>query len=558
MVAMDAHVRPVRPRAAHLARPVAVLVAGLLVTRLAAAPAAAECLMDEVDTGIPCGTIAPQGCCYDSATVMYCGGTTLCAYECFFSGCGWDGLWEFYDCGLLIAGRADPTGANPYSCGGGGGVTPGVPCGDITWEGCCEGQTLRYCYDGSLGTIDCSANSDPSGQYCGWIGADGYDCTSAPTEGALPRACGGSVCTPSCGARQCGDDGCGGSCGTCTGGRVCSPAGVCESACEPQCGDRVCGPDPVCGLSCGTCAAGLVCNTALNACVSTCTPSCAGRSCGDNGCGGQCGVCGAGEACVSYRCVSDCVPVCVGRMCGDNGCGGSCGTCAAGQSCVSGQCQACVPSCEGRECGADGCGGTCGECHDGQVCDAEYALCVTDPTCIPQCTGRACGNDGCGGMCGACGIDFHCVDGRCISNTCRPQCEGRQCGDDGCGGTCGACADDADCDADGRCPDVKPPDGDDPPDPIDDPGDGTDDDPADDPPGGPDDEPGAPTDECPPGTTLRYGVCVAGDLSGNPGRGLAGAGDAAGGCALGAPAGPTSALLLLLLLALLAPALRRR
>jgi hypothetical protein len=37
-------------------------------------------------------------------------------------------------------------------------------------------------------------------------------------------------------------------------------------------------------------------------------------------------------------CCSSCVPNCLGKVCGDNGCGGSCGTCPAGETCVSGQC----------------------------------------------------------------------------------------------------------------------------------------------------------------------------------------------------------------------------
>jgi hypothetical protein len=34
-------------------------------------------------------------------------------------------------------------------------------------------------------------------------------------------------CEPSCGGRECGGDGCGGSCGTCGGGEICAPAGMC-------------------------------------------------------------------------------------------------------------------------------------------------------------------------------------------------------------------------------------------------------------------------------------------------------------------------------------------
>jgi hypothetical protein len=87
-------------------------------------------------------------------------------------------------------------------------------------------------------------------------------------------------------------------------------------------------------------------------------------------------------------------------MCGDDGCGGTCGTCAAGQSCDgSGQCVAgCTPACSGMMCGDDGCGGTCGMCAAGQSCDAG-GQCVAGGSCAhPVCqTGAALG-----GSCDSC------------------------------------------------------------------------------------------------------------------------------------------------------------
>ncbi|MEZ4268210.1 MAG: MopE-related protein [Myxococcota bacterium] len=38
--------------------------------------------------------------------------------------------------------------------------------------------------------------------------------------------------------------------------------------------------------------------------ISTCQPSCFFKTCGDDGCGGSCGVCGAGSSCESFRCVT--------------------------------------------------------------------------------------------------------------------------------------------------------------------------------------------------------------------------------------------------------------
>jgi hypothetical protein len=68
-----------------------------------------------------------------------------------------------------------------------------------------------------------------------------------------------------------------------------------------------------------------------------CLPDCGSRVCGDDGCGGSCGSCDAGEACQEGAC---CTQQCAGRVCGDDGCGGQCGSCntAAGEICVDGAC----------------------------------------------------------------------------------------------------------------------------------------------------------------------------------------------------------------------------
>jgi hypothetical protein len=103
-----------------------------------------------------------------------------------------------------------------------------------------------------------------------------------------------------------------------------------------------------------------------------------------------------------------CQPYCWGRSCGDDGCGGSCGECPAGQPCgTDGRC-VCTPSCGDRECGDDGCGGLCGSCESGELCSAGRC-----EVCAPMCTGRECGPNGCGGSCGSCGEFATCEDGRC-------------------------------------------------------------------------------------------------------------------------------------------------
>jgi phosphatidylinositol-3-phosphatase len=62
--------------------------------------------------------------------------------------------------------------------------------------------------------------------------------------------------------------------------------------------------------------------------------------CGSDGCGGNCGMCLAGEVCSAGQCMSSCTPNCAGNLCGDDGCGGSCGTCTSGQTCTNGNCGA--------------------------------------------------------------------------------------------------------------------------------------------------------------------------------------------------------------------------
>jgi hypothetical protein len=114
--------------------------------------------------------------------------------------------------------------------------------------------------------------------------------------------------------------------------------------------------------------------------------------------------------------VSLCKPSCLGRVCGDDGCGGSCGTCAAGDSCSPGGSCMCQPNCANRECGGDGCGGTCGVCTSGTCGTLGHCICA------PQCSGRMCGPDGCGGTCGSCTGGTSCSNGTCVTdpNACDP------------------------------------------------------------------------------------------------------------------------------------------
>ncbi|MDP6945450.1 MAG: hypothetical protein QF464_14980, partial [Myxococcota bacterium] len=148
--------------------------------------------------------------------------------------------------------------------------------------------------------------------------------------------------------------------------------------------------------------------------VTTCTARCEGKSCGDDGCGGSCGECSAGDFCVEGLCADECTPKCEGKACGGDGCGGSCGECADGDFCVEGLCaEHCTAQCEDKACGGDGCGGTCGVCPEGQSCAGGTCVVV----CTPDCAGKGCGDDGCGGSCGGCDVagGQSCdVDGQCV------------------------------------------------------------------------------------------------------------------------------------------------
>jgi hypothetical protein len=99
-----------------------------------------------------------------------------------------------------------------------------------------------------------------------------------------------------------------------------------------------------------------------------------------------------------------CVPKCDGLYCGGNdGCGGHCGVCESGQACMRGRClpSPCTPSCDGKECGDDGCGGTCGFCPGESLCVPASGKCETfaacdhlRPSCSPGCAETEfCGTD---------------------------------------------------------------------------------------------------------------------------------------------------------------------
>lgn len=150
-----------------------------------------------------CGNVGYEGCC-DGDTVWFCENSQLSSINCALSGalCSWDSANGYYDCGS--SGAADPSGVYPQSCGtvmGDAGSLPpsdgqtppdqGAGCGSITYEGCCDGDVLKFCQNNQVETLDCS--QQPS---CGWESQGNYyDCGTsggADPSGSHPKACGGT------------------------------------------------------------------------------------------------------------------------------------------------------------------------------------------------------------------------------------------------------------------------------------------------------------------------------------------------------------------------------
>ena len=68
-----------------------------------------------------------------------------------------------------------------------GGQCQQTGCGPITSTGCCDGQVLKYCLNGTFQTLDCAPL--PS---CGWNGNANYDCGTpggSDPSGVHPKAC---------------------------------------------------------------------------------------------------------------------------------------------------------------------------------------------------------------------------------------------------------------------------------------------------------------------------------------------------------------------------------
>ena len=203
-----------------------------------------------------CSGIGYVGCC-NGSVLVWCQDGDVMTTDCSQSPtCGWDPGASFYSC--ATDGAVDPAGVHPLDCsslcspscgshecgpdGCGGSCGECAPdrtcsaaglcvvavggCAGLSWQGCCDGEGIRYCGDGEPVSLSCDGLGP-----CGWDETLGYyDCDTAGTpdpSGTYPMTCGG--CAGQCDGRDCGSDGCGGTCGACLPGQECV-GGVCGAA----------------------------------------------------------------------------------------------------------------------------------------------------------------------------------------------------------------------------------------------------------------------------------------------------------------------------------------
>ena len=463
-------------------RSILMLSIGAFLT-LAAGSALAAYPNDCSDGGEPggdyCTYIEFEGCCDEKGRLVYCEDDTLYCIDCDKEGeaeCGWSGA--YYDCGTK--GSEDPGGDFPKWCLNE--VVCDPPCGE--GQECVDGQCTgcqpdcqgKQCgpdgCDGSCGT--CPDGTTCSGGTCGQAGDqdgclawDQKGCGGCPCEACVcqqdPYCCQTawdnlcvSLCETQCGGcgevSNCGDGACdlegGENCGSCADDCNCSDGQICYAyqCCTPDCEDKVCGDDG-CGGSCGDCPGGQACIGGACGQTDGCLPA---EAPGCGGCACQTCVCEMDEFCCEVEwdslCVAHCEADCGGcgfvGDCGNSWCdsGENCANCAQDCACPTGdtcyKADCCSPDCAGKICGSDGCGGTCGECPEGAFC--QEGSCKMG-VCEPDCSGKECGDDGCGGGCGECKPGFDCKGNSCQKKPCLPECDGKICGGDGCGGTCGEC-----------------------------------------------------------------------------------------------------------------------
>lgn len=215
------------------------------------------------------------------------------------------------------------------------------------------------------GELPCApqcTNEDSSERGCGPDGCGGV-CGYCDLQHVCVQKTGTcqDSCTPACDGRECGPDGCYGECPPgCPQSFSCSAEGRCYPDCDPQtvCASRECGPDG-CGGSCGDCQEGAACDYDSGTCLEDpCSKIPAKGQCLDlktlvycadgkkvqEDCSSEGdGHCAYDVEQARYSCLFGCMPDCAlgaagTKECGDDGCGGQCGVCPEGWACSSGLC----------------------------------------------------------------------------------------------------------------------------------------------------------------------------------------------------------------------------
>ena len=161
---------------------------------------------EQTDSG--CGAVTYEGSCLGDA-VQWCEGDMVKTLDCSDSGkqCGFNSAQGYFDCvgastepggssgsGAGGAGEAAGGSSNGGSSNGGSGEFSG--CGAVSYEGECVGNTVEYCENGQVKTIDCAAG----GATCGWNDdQDVYDCLAGSQGSAGSQGAAGSSGDAGCG-----------------------------------------------------------------------------------------------------------------------------------------------------------------------------------------------------------------------------------------------------------------------------------------------------------------------------------------------------------------------
>ncbi len=197
--------------------------------------------------GKNCGPDQCGGTCGTCGGTQICGAdSTCCTLSCTNKDCGDDGCGG--SCGTCPAAKECDVGqcvdcepecdgkfCGDDGCGAACGICPQgstclsgqclLPCTVFTFEGCCDGEYLRFCKDGLLHGLDCTPLP-----FCGWDDVlDFYDCKTAgqsDPSGLHPKLCPVN-CSPNCAGKVCGPNLCGGACGICPKGEICDASGQC-------------------------------------------------------------------------------------------------------------------------------------------------------------------------------------------------------------------------------------------------------------------------------------------------------------------------------------------